>query len=85
MISLTPVSPDTAHPRMKDVDGGPNMGGSTELRPWQRYIAHGATRLERIVAGRSNEEDRTWMASQNRLHKQWLASPAGRKFLETIK
>ncbi len=78
---LKPVGPDMGHPRQRDTDGGMAFGGSTELRTANRFHA-GMTVAERVACGRGSAADRQHSEEQNRQHKVWLASPAGRKFLK---
>ncbi len=79
---LEPVGPDSGHPVQRDSDGGMTFGGSTELSVRGVALHSGLTLSERVAAGFGSKADCEQIEENNRQHKVWLASPAGRKFLK---
>lgn len=81
---LTPVSPDSGHPFLRDTDGGAHFSGSTELQVRGVSFHSGMTRLERIAGGFMQAGDQEWLDEQNRLHILWRESAEGKEFLKSL-
>ena len=78
---LTPVSPDSGHPFLRDADGGATFGGSTEQKVCGVPNHSGMTRSERIAAGFMQAGDHEWLEDQDAQHEAWKSSPAGQAWL----